>query len=80
MKNGNNEHDFDSIADHLRHQDAVLEVLLHHLANVEATVTALTLKSLSDKNSYAVKRLKEYMQPKIYGKMIAGILRNLDDR
>jgi len=79
MKNDNSEHDSDSVAEHMRRQNSVLEVLLSHLAHVEATLTALTVKTLSEKNLCTAKGMKDYMQPKIYGEMIAEIKRNLDD-
>lgn len=79
MKNGNGKHDFDFIVELLRGQDAVLEVLLCHLAYVEATLTALTVKTLSNENLRTAKGMKDYMQPKIYGGMIAEIKRNLDE-
>jgi hypothetical protein len=78
MKNGNTEHDLDSIAQLLRRQNAVLDVLLRHLAWSEATLGALTLKTLSDENLSQAKAMKDYIQPMIYDEMIAEIERKLD--
>ena len=49
MRNGTSDHD-DSVAEHLRRQNFALGVLLRHLAHVEATLVALTVKSLSGEN------------------------------
>ena len=80
MKNGNSEHDFDSVTQLLRRQIATLDVLLRHLAFTEATVTALTLKALCDENLCAAKQMKDFMQPMIYDEMLAEINRTLVDQ
>ena len=77
MKNGNSEHDFDSIAELLRQQNAVLEVLLRHLAHAEATLLALTSKTLSDENFRIAKVVKDHTYTKIHSEMIAEVKRNL---
>src|SRR5262245_41116530 len=56
MKNGNSEHDFDSIAELLRPQNAAFEVLPHHLAYVEATVSTLLVKTLPHKDKADVRK------------------------
>ena len=78
MKNGNNEHDFDSVAQLLRQQSAGLEVLLWHLAHAEATLFALTSKTLSDENFRIAKVVKDHTYREIYSEMIAEAKRNLD--
>ena len=60
MKDGNGQHDFDFIAQLLRHQNAILDVLLHHLAHVEATLFALTLKALPEENLCIAKNMKDH--------------------
>jgi hypothetical protein len=49
MKNGTSDHE-GSVAEHLRRQNVALDVLLRHPAHVEATLMALTVKSLSGEN------------------------------
>jgi hypothetical protein len=61
-KDGNGQHDFDFIAQLLRHQNAMLDVLLHHLAHVEATLFALTLKALPEENLRIAKSMKDHLQ------------------
>jgi hypothetical protein len=78
MKNGKTEHDFDSIAEVLRHQNAKLQVLLRHLAHVEATLSVLTVKTIADENLTLAKALKDHTYEEIYGEMIAEVERNLD--
>jgi len=79
MKNGNGQHEFDIIAQLLRYQSAHLEVLLRHVAHAEATLCALTVKALPDEKLRVAKGMKDYMQPKIYGEMMADVERNLKD-
>jgi hypothetical protein len=77
MNNGNTQDDFDSIAQLLRAQNAVLEVLVHHLAHVEATLFALAIKALSNDKFIAAKHLKDHLQPTFYADMMAQAERNL---
>jgi hypothetical protein len=76
MRNGNTEHDFDSIAELLRHQNAVLVVLLDYLAHVEAALCALTVQALPDENLRIAKGLKDHTQAQIYKEMMAEAKRN----
>ena len=77
MKDGNGQHDFDSIAQLLRQQNAILDVLLDHLAHVEATLFALTVKALPEENLRIAKSMKDHLQPKIYSDMMAEVEQNL---
>jgi len=79
MNNGNTRHDLDSIAQLLRAQNAVLEVVLHHLAHLEATLFALAVKALPNEKFIAAKRLKDHLQPTIHGDMMARAERDLRD-
>jgi hypothetical protein len=79
MKNGNSEHDFDSIARRLRRQDAMLKVLLRHLAHAEATLSVVMVKTLPGKGFCAAKTMRDFLQAKIYREMIAEIKRKHDD-
>jgi len=80
MKNGNSEHDFDSIAELLRRQGAVLEILVHHLAYVEATLGALLVEMLPDEAAlHKAKKLKDQILSKINDKMKADLERALDE-
>jgi hypothetical protein len=80
MKNGSTKHDFDSIAELLRQQNAALEVLLSHFAHTEAALLALTVKILPEENLAIAKRLKDHMQSQIYAEMMDEIQRKLDDQ
>jgi hypothetical protein len=77
MKNGS-KHDFDSIAELLRRQDVLLEVLVDHLASVEATALLL-LQMLPEESLNDVKEVKDYFLSKINDKMKAELERNLED-
>ena len=80
MKNGNNEHDFDSIAELLLRQNAALEILVHHLAYVEAAVAALTVQTVPSKAALRkLKKLKDNVLSKINDKMKADLERLLED-
>lgn len=79
MRNGNTEHDFDSIAELLRHQNAMLLVLLGHLAHVEGALCALTVQALPDENLRIAKGLKDHTQVKIYKEMMAEVKRNNEE-
>jgi hypothetical protein len=67
------------IAQLLRHQNAQLNVLLHHVAHAEAILCALMVKALPDEKLRVAKSMKDYMQPKIYGEMVAEVERHLGD-
>ena len=77
MKNGNHQENFESVAKLLRYQNAILDVLLHHLAHVEATLFALTVKALPAEKLYIAKSMKDHLQPTIYSDMMAEVERNL---
>ena len=82
MKNGSSEHNFDLIAELLRRQNAVFELLVHHLAYVEATVSTLLVKTLRYKDKeevHKMKKLRDHILPKINDKMEAELERNLED-
>ena len=79
MKNGNGQHEFDSIVQLLRHENAQLKVLLRHVAHVEATLCALTVKALPDENLRVAKSMKDYLQQEIYAEMMAEVERNIRD-
>ena len=77
MNNGNSGHDFDSIIELLRKQHAVLDVLLRHLARVEAMVFAVSSHTLTDDDLRIVKRLKDHTYEKIWDDIIAEVKREL---
>ena len=78
MKNGNTEHDLDSIAQLVRRQNATLDVVMRHLAFTEASVLALIPKTLPDESLYSAKRMKDLLQLLIHEQMIDEVERNLD--
>jgi len=61
MKDRSSEHDFDSIADLLRRQNVFLEVLVHHLAGVEAAVLVLVLQTLPEESLDTVREVKDHI-------------------
>ncbi len=63
MHNGNNKASLDSIADDLRWQNAAIEVLLRHVAHLEATVAGLTLQLLDGEKLLTAKAMKDHQQP-----------------
>ena len=79
MNNNNSEHDFDSIAEILRRQSAVLELLVHHLAYVEAAIAVLVVRTFPEEARDTVKELKDYLLSEINDKMKAELERNLED-
>ena len=80
MNNDNSEHDFDSIAELLRRQNAVLEILVRHMAYVEATVSALVIETVPDEAALnEVKKLKHDILSNINDKMKAELERLLED-
>jgi len=79
MNNGNTNHDFDSISGRLDYQDIVLDVLLDHLAGLEATVLALMAQTLSNEDLRMAKRLRGRILSEISDKIVAEVKRNLED-
>jgi hypothetical protein len=79
MKNDNSEHDFDSIAELLRRQNAFLEVLVHHLAGVEAAALVLVLQTLPEEALHTVKEVKDHILSEIHEKIIAEAERDFED-
>jgi hypothetical protein len=79
MKNNKSNHDFDSIADLVLNQGVFLEILIHRLAAVEATVLVLALHTLPDETLGAVKGVEEEILSKIHGRLAAEVEDNLDD-
>jgi hypothetical protein len=80
MKNGNSEQDFDSIAETLRRQNAVLEILVHHLAYVEAAVGALTFQMVPDEAALdELKKLKDKVLSRINDTMGEHLERLIED-
>jgi hypothetical protein len=79
MKKYNNNEDLDSIADLVHRQGVFLEILIHRLAAVEATVLVLALHTLPDETLGAVKGVEEEILSKIHGRLAAEAEHNLDD-
>lgn len=79
MKNNNIEHDFDSIAEVLRRQNCVLEILVHHLAYVEATLGVLAVKTFPDHAHGTVKELRAHILSEINEKLKAELERKLEE-
>jgi hypothetical protein len=59
MNNGASQHHLDTIAQLLRHQNAMLEVVIKHLAHTQATLLALSVKSLPEKKLRVAKHMKD---------------------
>ena len=59
-------------------RNVALDVLLRHLAHVEATLMALTVKSLSGENLSTAKGMEDCRRPRIHEGMRAEIRRKLD--
>lgn len=80
MKNGSNEHNFESITETLRRQNAALEILVHHLAYVEAAVGALTFQIVPDEAARRrLKKLKDRVLSRINNKMGEDLERLIED-
>jgi hypothetical protein len=77
MKNGETGHVSDPIAELLRRGEAKLDVLLRHVAHIEATLFVLTVKTISDENLPLAKALKDHTYEEVYGKMLAEVERKL---
>ncbi len=78
MKNDNSDHDFDSITELLRRQGVLMEILVDHLANVEATAHLL-LQTLPWESLDDVQEMKDYFLSKMNDKMKGELERNLED-
>ncbi len=85
MNNGYKEHDLDSIAKLLRQHHVVFEVLLQHVASIEATVLTLLVKTLPDKDKADVhktndlKKLIDRTLSEITNKIEADLERKLEE-
>ena len=79
MKKLDSKHDFDSIADLVHRQGVFLEILVHHLATVEATVLVLALHRLPDETLGTVKEMENEILSKIHGRLLAEVEHNLDE-
>lgn len=79
MKKDDNKHDFDSIADLVHRQGVFLEILIHRLAAVEATVLVLALHTLPDETLRTVKEIEDEILSRIHGRLVAEIEHNLDE-
>jgi hypothetical protein len=79
MNNDNSEHDFDSIAELLQRQTVVLEVLVHHLAGVEAAALVLVLQTLPEEALNTVREVKDHILSEIHEKMIADTEHDFED-
>ena len=79
MKKDNNKHDFDSIADLVHRQGVFLEILIHRLAAVEATMLVLALHTLPDETFGTVKEVEKEILSKIHGRLLAEVEHNLDE-
>jgi hypothetical protein len=75
----NSVHDFDSIAEHLRRQNVSLEVLVHHVASVEATAFVLALQTLDEEALQTVKEVKDEILSEIHKRIIAEAEHDLED-
>ena len=79
IRKHNDKHDFDSIADLVHRQGVFLEILIHRLAAVEATVLVLALHTLPDETLGTVKDVEEEILSKIHGSLATEVEHNLDD-
>jgi len=79
MKKDDNKHDFDSIADLVHRQGVFLEILIHHLAAVEATVLVLALHRLPDETLRTVKEVEDEILSRIHARLVAEVEHNLDE-
>ena len=77
--NENSEHDFDSIAELLRHQNVMLEILVHHLAGVEAAAFVLVLQTLPEEALDTVREVKDQILSGIHKRIIAEAERDFED-
>ena len=79
MKKHDKNEDFDSIADLVHRQGVFLEILIHRLAAVEATVLVLALHMLPDDTLGTVKEVEDEILAKIHGRLIAEVELNRDE-
>jgi hypothetical protein len=79
MKKDNNEHDLDSIADLVHRQGVFLEILIHRLASVEATVLVLALHSLPDETLRTIKEVEDEILSEIHKRLAAKVEDNLEE-
>lgn len=79
MKNGNSQQDFDSIVERLAYQNTLLEVLLDHVAVVEATVSVLMVQTLPDKDLRVARKLRDQILSEISNKIVNKVKRYLED-
>ena len=80
MKQHDNKHDdFDSIADLIHRQGVFLEILIHRLAAVEATVLVLALHTVPEETLGTIKEVGDEILSKIHGRLAAEVEHNLDD-
>jgi hypothetical protein len=78
-ENGNSENGFDSIAEHLRRQDVALELLVHHVAYVEAILAALVFETLPEKSRRRFNKLRVKILSHINDDMIAELEHKLEN-
>ncbi len=79
MKNDNSEHDLDSIAEILCRQNVFLEILVHHVASVEATAFMLALQTLDEEALGTVKEVKDEILSEIHKRIIAEAEHDFED-
>jgi hypothetical protein len=80
MKKHDNNEDLGSIADLVHRQGVFLEVLIHRLAAVEATVLMLAIHTLPDDESFRmVKEFEGDILSKIHKRLATKLDHNLDD-
>ena len=79
MKKLDNKHDFDSIADLVHRQGVFLEILIHQLAAVKATLLVLALHQLPDEILSTVKPVEDEILSEIHGRLIAEVEHNQDE-
>ena len=79
MKKDNNRDDFDSIAGLVHRQGVFLEILIHHLAAVKATLLVLALHQLPDETLRTVKDVEDEILSEIHGRLIAEVEHNLGE-
>jgi hypothetical protein len=67
----NSEHDLEFISELLCDQNAFLEVLVDHVAHVEAALSLLVLQTLPEKVLYKVKEFKDHILSDIHERLAA---------
>ena len=77
MKQQDNKHDdFDSIADLIYRQGVFLEILIHRLAAVEATVLVLALHTVPEETLGTIKEVEDEILSKLHGRLAAEVEHN----